>query len=67
MNLGTYLDSKVEQFKEKPYIFFYDRTLTYEEFGRKVNTLANGLKSLGFEKGDFIIRSFNHTLRTLEF
>ncbi|GAB4304702.1 MAG: hypothetical protein Kow0090_20310 [Myxococcota bacterium] len=54
MNLGIYLDENVEKYKDDIYLFFYDREITYGEFGRLVNKLANGLKSLGFKKGDFI-------------
>jgi len=54
MNLGTYLDQKVEEYGDKPFILFYDQVVTYREFGGRVNTLAHGLKKLGFRRGDFI-------------
>jgi acyl-CoA synthetase (AMP-forming)/AMP-acid ligase II/uncharacterized OB-fold protein/putative sterol carrier protein len=54
MNLGTYLDTAVQRYTDHPYLQFYDRTVTYAEFGKQVNILANALKSQGFEKGDFI-------------
>ncbi|BBO78144.1 hypothetical protein DSCW_55610 [Desulfosarcina widdelii] len=54
MNLGTYLDTAVQRFTDLPYLQFYDQTVTYGEFGRQVNILANALKRQGFEKGDFI-------------
>ena len=54
MNLGTYLDNAVEKCRDKPYLQFYDQTLTYREFAQQVDTLANGLKKLGFAKGDII-------------
>ena len=54
MNLGTYLDSAVLKYRDKPFLQFYGETVTYGEFGRKVDALADGLRSLGFEKGDFI-------------
>ncbi len=54
MNLGTYLDTAVERYTDHPYLQFYDQTVTYAEFGRQVNILANALKNQGFEKGDFI-------------
>ena len=54
MNLGTYLDAAVSRYKSAPYLQFYDETISYEAFGNQVNTLANSLKSLGFQKGDFI-------------
>ena len=54
MNLGTYLDQRVEKYDDRVLMYYYDRTITYKEFGDRVNALANGLKSLGFKKGDFI-------------
>jgi len=54
MNLGTYLDQRVEKYDGRVLMYYYDRTITYKEFGDQVNALANGLKSLGFKKGDFI-------------
>ena len=53
-NLGAFLDNAVAKYGDKPFIQFYDRTITYAEFGRKVNILANSLKKQGFKKGDFI-------------
>ena len=54
MNLGTYLDNSVKKYKEETFLWFYDQTISYEEFGKRVNILANALKKLGFSKGDFI-------------
>ncbi|MFC1851623.1 long-chain-fatty-acid--CoA ligase [candidate division CSSED10-310 bacterium] len=54
MNLGTYLDTAVAKFQDKPLLQFYDQTISFKEFGDQVNKLANGLKKLGFNKGDFI-------------
>lgn len=65
MNLGTYLDNSVEKYKETPYLQFYDETVSYEVFGRKVNIMANALRSLGFEKGDFIHVLVQNSVETL--
>ncbi|MCX5881957.1 MAG: long-chain-fatty-acid--CoA ligase [Deltaproteobacteria bacterium] len=54
MNLGTYLDTAVSRYQNEPYLQFYDETISYEAFGNQVNILANSLKSLGFQKRDFI-------------
>ena len=54
MNLGTFLDERVAKYGDAPYIQFYDRTVTFNQFGEMVNKLANSLKDLGFKKGDFI-------------
>ncbi|MBM4318547.1 MAG: AMP-binding protein, partial [Deltaproteobacteria bacterium] len=53
-NLGAYLDEKVDRYREEPFLFYYERMLSYAEFGRQVDRLAHGLKSLGFRQGDFI-------------
>ena len=54
MNLGTYLDAAVSRYKSAPYLQFYEETISFQAFGNQVNILANSLKSLGFQKGDFI-------------
>jgi long-chain acyl-CoA synthetase len=54
MNLGKFLDDCVEKFGDLPYVTFYDRAVTYNDLDRRVNTLANSLKRLGFGHGDFI-------------
>ncbi|MBF0227471.1 MAG: long-chain-fatty-acid--CoA ligase [Desulfobacterales bacterium] len=54
MNLGIYLDNSVEKYKDAPFLYYYDTVVTYQEFGDKVNILANSLLKLGFKKGDFI-------------
>jgi len=54
MNTGTYLDDSVKKYKNAPYLRYYDETISYAEFGRRVDILANALKKLGFAKGDFI-------------
>jgi len=54
MNLGNFLDEKVSKYGDSPFLQFYDTTVTYADFGRKVNILANALKKQGFSKGDFI-------------
>lgn len=54
MNVGTFLDNAVKKYGDATYIQFYDQTITYKEFGKRVNMLADSLKKLGFDKGDFI-------------
>ncbi|MBW1989612.1 MAG: AMP-binding protein, partial [Deltaproteobacteria bacterium] len=54
MNLGSFLDERVEKYGDNPFIQYYDRTVTYADFGRRVNILANALKNQGFKKGDFV-------------
>jgi long-chain acyl-CoA synthetase len=54
MNLGTMLDKTVEKNRDRAFLQFYEETVTYAEFGRRVNVFANALKDLGFGPGDFI-------------
>jgi long-chain acyl-CoA synthetase len=54
MNLGTYLDEKVARYREKPLLFYYEETMTYGQFGERVDRLANGLRALGVKAGDFV-------------
>jgi long-chain acyl-CoA synthetase len=54
MNLGTYLDRAVEKYGDAPFLRFYEETITYAEFGARVDKLANALRKLGFVKDDFI-------------
>ena len=54
MNLGTYLDQKVERYRDRPFLFYYDAVLSYGELGAMVDRLANGLRELGVRAGDFV-------------
>ncbi|MDB4433453.1 AMP-binding protein, partial [bacterium] len=54
MNLGAYLDESVGKFKKAPFLRYYDETISYAEFGKRVDILANALKKLGVAKGDFV-------------
>jgi len=54
MNLGKYIDDAVKKYRDLPYMQFYDRTITYGEFDKQINALANALRKQGFKKGDFI-------------
>ncbi len=52
MNLGTLLPRHARFRPDHPAIIFEDRRLTYAEFHKSVNRLANALLSLGIRKGD---------------
>jgi len=52
MNIGEMLDSICSQHGGKTAIIFEDKTLSYGDLQRAVNSLANYLKRLGIEKGD---------------
>ncbi len=52
MHLGEMLDSVCGQYGGKKAIIFEDKTLSYGDLQKAVNSLANHLKSLGIQKGD---------------
>ncbi|HOD36091.1 MAG TPA: AMP-binding protein [Syntrophales bacterium] len=52
MHLGEMLDSVCSRYGGKKAIIFEDKTLSYSELQKAVNSLANHLKSLGIRKGD---------------
>ena len=54
MNLGSYLDDRVARYRDQPCLFFYQRTLSYGEFGELVDRLAGGLRGLGVGRGDIV-------------
>jgi len=60
MNVRTLLERKVRQHGDKPFIIFVDKDdkeeiLTYSEFDKAVNKLANWLISRELKKGDFVL------------
>jgi crotonobetaine/carnitine-CoA ligase len=52
MNLREFIESKVEKNPRKPFLFFENEVISYEEFDRKINQAANGFRELGVSKGD---------------
>ncbi|MBW1828246.1 MAG: AMP-binding protein [Deltaproteobacteria bacterium] len=52
MTINDLLARNVIQNPDKPYVFFKDKTVTYGEFDRVSNRVANALISLGVKKGD---------------
>ena len=52
MNLGKLLEIKAEEHPQGTAILFAGGVISFEELNKNVNRLANGLKSLGIEKGD---------------
>jgi long-chain acyl-CoA synthetase len=52
MNLGNLLEIKAKEHPQRAAILFEGKVISFEELNKNVNRLANGLKSLGIEKGD---------------
>jgi len=52
MDLRAFIESRVDQHPEKPFLYFEKKVLSYRDFDRKINRAANGLLELGVKKGD---------------
>ncbi len=52
MNLGQLLEEKAKKYPKRNAIVYEGKAIRFEELNKTVNRLANGLKSLGIEKGD---------------
>jgi len=52
MNLGRLLEEKAKKFPKRAAVVYEGKAINFEELNKTVNRLANGLKSLGIEKGD---------------
>lgn len=48
------IEKRAEKSKDRVYIAFYEREITFGEFNKLVNRFANRLKKLGVKKGDVI-------------
>jgi long-chain acyl-CoA synthetase len=52
IGLGKTLEERAKKFHKKAALHFEGKEISYEQLNENVNKLANGLKSLGIEKGD---------------
>jgi long-chain acyl-CoA synthetase len=52
MNLGRLLEEKTKEHPKRAALFHEGKGITFEEFNKNVNRLANGLKGLEIERGD---------------
>lgn len=50
MNIRNFIESKVEKNPDKPFLYFEDEVLTYEEFDQKINQVANAFLDMGVKK-----------------
>lgn len=50
--LGQRIEDKVDQFAERPFLIYGDRTYTYKEVDQRVNQYANTLLARGIKPGD---------------
>ncbi len=66
MNIGSLLPRHARYRSDHTAIVFEDRRLTFLEFNRRVNQLANALLSLGVKKGDKVATILPNSLELLE-
>jgi len=55
MNVGTLFTKSARTYPEKLFIAYGDYELTYQQANKRINKLANGLKSLGIKKGENVV------------
>jgi acyl-CoA synthetase (AMP-forming)/AMP-acid ligase II len=66
MNIGSLLPRHAQYRPHHTAIVIEDRRLTFREFNRRVNQLANALLSLGVSKGDKVATILPNSLELLE-
>lgn len=64
--LGSVLSDKAREFGDKTLFVDRNRSVTYQEFDRRVNLLAGGLKARGFTPGDRVITYVPNSIELLE-
>lgn len=52
MNVRDFIEAKVGKNPDKPFLYFEDEALSYEEFNHKINQFANGFLETGVKKGE---------------
>lgn len=64
-NLREMFERKAEEFGEHVFLSFYDNDVSFGQFDRQVNRLANALLKLGIGKGDIVCVYANNSPETL--
>jgi acyl-CoA synthetase (AMP-forming)/AMP-acid ligase II len=54
MNVGSVLSRNAVIFKNKPAIWFYNQSVTWDDLNRKSNQAAHAFKERGIKKGDVV-------------
>jgi long-chain acyl-CoA synthetase len=62
MNLGRLLEEKAKEHPKRAALIYEGTNITFEEFNKNVNRLANGLKGLGIKPGDRVAIMLPNTL-----
>ena len=52
MNLRELVENQAEKYKDKPFLYWQDETISYSQINEYTNKVANFLYDLGIRKGD---------------
>ena len=52
MNIGDFIESRVEKNPSKPFLYFEEEVISYQVFDQKINQAANGFLEMGVKKKD---------------
>ena len=61
MNLRDFIEKKVSRQPDKPFVFFENLIITYQDVDKKITQAANGFLDLGVKKGDRICLMLSNT------
>ena len=61
INIRHMLEERVKESKDDVYVSFYERDVSFGEFNRDVNRLANGFLKMGVKKGDIVYVYMNNS------
>ncbi len=53
-SVAEMLTARAREIPDKPYVLFYDQTITYGQMNERANKVANFLKTRGVRKGDVV-------------
>ncbi len=53
-SLAEMIVTRAAEIPDKPFLYFYDQVITYQQVNERANRVANFLKSKGIKKGDFV-------------
>ena len=52
MSIRHFIEIRAHRNRNRPFLYFEDQVVSYGEFDERVNQVANGLLSIGVQKGD---------------
>ncbi len=66
MNISDFVSRQARSWPDRPAVIFEETRLTYADFNRRVNRLANALRNLGLKQGDKIATLLPNCLALLD-